>query len=260
MKTFYLHRGSSPLLISLPHNGTAIPEALRQRLSDAGLRVADTDWRVDQLYDFAHELGASILQPVYSRYLVDLNRPPDGGLLYPGQNETGLLPTLAFSGAALYRPGAEPSAEEAPARIANYWQPYHQALQAEIARIKQQHGRVRLWDGHSIRSRVPMFFDGQLPDLNLGTANGSSCAASLSARLSAVLQTQSTYRVAINGRFKGGYITRHYGCPAQSVDAVQMEIAQVNYLDEDSFEYLPECAAALQRVLRQLLLVFVADA
>lgn len=256
MKIFDLHQGTTPLLISLPHNGTVIPEAIQRRLTDLGLRMVDTDWQVDRLYDFAQALGASILKPTYSRYVIDLNRAPDGALLYPGQNETGLLPTLAFSGAPLYRPGDEPSAAEIPSRIAAYWQPYHQALQSEIARIKQQHGRVLLWDGHSIRSRVPMFFDGQLPDLNLGTAAGRSCAAPLAARLSAVLQGQSTYSVAINGRFKGGYITRHYGCPEQSVDAVQLEIAQVNYMDEDSYDYLPDRAAALQRVLRQLLLVF----
>jgi N-formylglutamate deformylase len=253
MEIFSLHQGSAALLISLPHNGVEIPVSIRSRMTEAGRRVADTDWHVDQLYGFARELGASILVPNYSRYVIDLNRPRDGAALYPGQRETGLVPTISFADEALYLEGAEPDHAEIADRVRHYWQPYHDALSAEIGRLHARHGRVVLWEGHSIRSQVPMLFDGRLPDLNLGTASGDSCDADLQARLAKCLQSQSRYTHAVNGRFKGGYITRHYGAPAQSISAVQMEIAQAAYMDEESFEYRPALAAQLQPLLRDLL-------
>jgi N-formylglutamate deformylase len=253
MAIFTLHQGSAPLLISLPHNGIEIPEAIRARMTAAGRRVADTDWHVDRLYAFARELGASIIVPSHSRYVVDLNRPRDGQALYPGRRETGLVPTISFADEDLYVDGAAPTADEIAARVAAYWQPYHDALAAEIARLRDAHGRVVLWDGHSIRSHVPMLFDGRLPDLNLGTAAGESCDAALRDRLAAILAAEPRYSHAVDGRFKGGYITRHYGQPARGVHAVQMEIAQCNYMDEDRFDYLPERAAMLQPVLMRLL-------
>lgn len=254
MDTYQLHRGNAPLLISLPHNGTAIPDPIGVRMSTAGRRVADTDWHVDRLYAFAAAIGATILQPHYSRYVIDLNRPSDGQALYPGQRETGLVPTISFADEDLYLPGQAPDASEIAERTRLFWVPYHQALAAEIARLHAEHGQVVLWEGHSIRSHVPMLFDGRLPDLNLGTAAGTSCDTELQTRLAAILSAQSRFTHALNGRFKGGYITRHYGAPAAGVSAVQMEIAQCNYMDEDSFAYLPERAAELQPVLREMLL------
>ena len=253
MDIFQLHQGSAPLLISLPHNGSAVPAEISARMTAAGLRVADTDWHVDQLYAFAIELGASVITPFHSRYVIDLNRPGDGQALYPGRRETGLVPTISFADEDLYLPGQAPDADEISQRTRNYWQPYHDALRNEIARLKALHGRVVLWEGHSIRSHVPMLFDGRLPDLNLGTADGASCDPSLQSKLTAILQSQSAYTHAVNGRFKGGYITRHYGDPAQGISAVQMEIAQCVYMDEDSFAYSPELAARLQPLLQQLL-------
>src|SRR5690606_29448868 len=179
MDVFTLHRGSAPLLISVPHDGTEIPAAVAARMTPAGRRVADTDWHVGRLYAFATELGASLIQPRFSRYVVDLNRPPDGQPLYPGRQETGLCPTLTFSGDAIYPDGQQPGRAEIAQRVERYWRPYHAALQQELARLKARHGRVVLWEGHSIRSVVPMFFSGQLPDLNLGTADGGSCGAGL---------------------------------------------------------------------------------
>jgi N-formylglutamate deformylase len=254
MKFFDLHQGTQPLLISLPHSGSAIPDSIKVRMTAAGKRVADTDWHVDRLYAFAIELGASIIQPHYARYVVDLNRPSDGAALYPGQRETGLVPTISFADEDIYLRGGEPDAAEIAERTRVFWRPYHEALSLEIARIHVQHGRVTLWEGHSIRSHVPMLFSGRLPDLNLGTAAGTSCNAELQTKLQSILQTQSRYGHAVNGRFKGGYITRHYGAPEQGLDAVQMEIAQCNYMDEDTFEYLPERAAELQPLLREMLI------
>ena len=250
---FTLHRGSAPLLVSLPHDGSEIPGDIAARMTGSARRAPDTDWHVARLYAFASELGASVLVPRYSRYVVDLNRPPDDVSLYPGQNTTGLCPVVQFSGEPVYRDGAEPTAAEVAARIDAYWRPYHAALQAEIGRIRSIHGRVVLWEGHSIRGEVPFLFEGRLPDLNLGTAAGASCSPALQARLEAVLSAQSRYDWVANGRFKGGYITRHYGAPADGVDAVQLEISQRIYMDEASFAWDEALASDTQRTLRALL-------
>jgi len=249
-----LHRGTAPLLVSLPHDGTAIPPDISGRMTEAARGAPDTDWFVSRLYDFARELGASVLVPKYSRYVVDLNRPQDDTSLYPGQNTTGLCPVVRFSGDPVYLPGQEPSEDEVRARVERYWRPYHDALRAELERLHAQHGRVLLWEGHSIRgSDLPFLFEGRLPDLNLGTASGASCPPELQARLEAVLSAQSGYDWVVNGRFKGGHITRHYGDPARGIDAVQLEISQRNYMDEDSFEYDAAKATKLQALLRELL-------
>jgi N-formylglutamate deformylase len=253
METYTLHRGTSALFVSLPHDGTGLPEGLARDMTLAARRVPDTDWHVSRLYAFARDLGASIIVPKYSRYAVDLNRPPDDTSLYPGQNTTGLCPLVQFSGEAIYLPGQEPSAAAVAERVTRYWRPYHQALATEIARIKSEHGRVVLWEGHSIRSVVPFLFDGRLPDFNLGTANGASCSAHLQQRLSTVLGAQGQYTFVVNGRFKGGFITRHYGKPELGVEAVQLELAQRNYMDEESFDYDESRAAALQQVIGSLL-------
>ncbi|MBP8741486.1 MAG: N-formylglutamate deformylase [Pseudoxanthomonas sp.] len=251
--SYRLHPGSAPLLVSLPHDGTALPDDIAARLTDAARRVPDTDWHVARLYDFARQLGASILVPRWSRYVVDLNRPPDDTSLYPGQNTTGLCPVLQFSGEPVYREGQAPDATEIAARVQAYWRPYHDTLATELARLRSEHGRAVLWEGHSIRGTLPFLFDGALPDLNLGTAAGASCRPQLQQRLAAVLEGQGQYSHVVNGRFKGGYITRHYGDPQGGVDAVQLELAQRTYMDEESFQYLPEKAEKLQSLLRQLL-------
>ena len=250
---FTLHRGDAPLLLSLPHDGNLIPPALVQRMVPAARRAPDTDWHVSRLYAFARELGASILVPRHSRYVVDLNRPEDDVSLYPGQNTTGLCPIVQFSGEPVYLEGQGPDAAEVASRVDTYWRPYHQSLQSELARIHARHGRAVLWEGHSIRGVVPFLFEGRLPDLNLGTAAGASCSPVLQSRLEAVLAAQDEYDWVANGRFKGGHITRHYGNPGNGVDAVQLEISQRNYMDETSFDWDEGKAARLQRVLRALL-------
>jgi N-formylglutamate deformylase len=253
MDTFTLHRGSTPLFISLPHDGTELPDDIEGRLTPAARRVPDTDWHVSQLYAFAREIGASMIVPRYSRYVVDLNRPPDNASLYPGQNTTGLCPIVQFTGEPIYQAGAEPSNTEIAERLETYWRPYHAALAAELARIRAAHGRVVLWEGHSIPSVMPFLFDGELPDFNLGTSAGASCSVALQSRLVEVLAAAREHTYVVNGRFKGGYITRHYGEPEQDIEAVQLELTQLNYMDEDTLEYLDELAAKTQRVLRALL-------
>lgn len=254
---FDLHRGDSPLVVSIPHCGTLLSPDLAERLTDEALILRDTDWHVPQLYDFAQDLGATVLAARHSRYVVDLNRPPGGESLYPGQATTGLCPTTLFDGQPLYRAGAEPDDEEVARRVTAFWRPYHDALAAEIARVKALHGYALLYDAHSIRSRVPRLFEGRLPDLNLGTARGTSCAEPLRLRIAAVLGEAEAdgFTAVVDGRFVGGHITRSYGAPAEHVHAVQMELAQDRYMDEDAppFAYRRDRADRLRPWLRRVL-------
>jgi N-formylglutamate deformylase len=242
--------GDGPLLISFPHSGTYVPPDLRTRLRPEVLDLPDTDWFVPQLYDFFRDVGASIIRATHTRYVVDLNRPPDGAPLYPGQRETTVCPTETFDGAALYLEGAHPTSAEIAARLGTYWHPYHAKISALTGEIKQRHGHCILWDAHSILSQVPGLFEGRLPDLNVGTAGGHSCSAALADRITAALRAQKQFSFVVNGRFTGGYITRHYGNPAARIDAVQLEIAQGAYLAEAR---VPTFDAARARPLNSLL-------
>jgi N-formylglutamate deformylase len=251
---FEISSGDTPLLISMPHSGTYLPPDLAARMTGAAREVPDTDWFIPQLYQFASELGATVLQASHSRYVVDLNRPPDGEPLYPGRRETGLCPIETFDGEVLYGAGDEPAQDEIAARLQRFWRPYHDQLAALIAARVARHGRCLLWDAHSIHSTVPGLFDGRLPDLNVGTADGRSCAPGIALRIVETLAAQSGFSVVLNGRFKGGYITRHYGMPDAGVDAVQLEIAQAAYISEARApQYDAARARPLQTLLRQTL-------
>jgi N-formylglutamate deformylase len=253
MEIATLHRGTLPLLLSLPHDGSHIPAELAARMAPEARRAPDTDWHVSRLYAFAKSMGASVLVPSHSRYVVDLNRPPDDVSLYPGQNTTGLCPAVRFSGEPVYLEGEAPAPDEIAARVERYWRPYHALLVEELARLRAAHGRVLLWEGHSIRAECPFLFKGRLPDLNLGTSSGASCRPQVQAALESAMAAQQDYSWVANGRFKGGYITRHYGRPEAGVDAVQLELAQRNYMDEDSFAWDEARAARLQPLLERLL-------
>lgn len=247
-------RGDAPLLISFPHSGTYVPPELAKRLRPEVLDLPDTDWFVPKLYDFFRDLGASIIRATHTRYVVDLNRPPDGAPLYPGQRETTVCPIEAFDGEALYPEGANPTRAEIAARLRTYWSPYHEKLSALTNEIKRRHGYCVLWDAHSIVSRVPGLFEGRLPDLNVGTAGGRSCSPALSQLIAAALSAQQRFSFVVDGRFKGGYITRHYGNPAAHIDAVQLEIAQCAYLVEARTPAFDAALAApLNSLLRDLL-------
>jgi N-formylglutamate deformylase len=231
--TYRLLRGHTPLLVSLPHVGHLIPDELAPGFTERALAAEDTDWFLDQLYTFAHaELGASVIVPRWSRYVIDLNRPPENTPMYAGANNTELCPTRHFTGDAVYREGHAPTPAQVEQRRATWWQPYHDALAAELARLKAAHGHALLWDGHSIRSELPWLFEGRLPDLNLGTANGASCAPTLRAELARVLDRQTEFTQVVDGRFKGGYITRQYGRPDEGVHAVQLEMCWSTYMAE----------------------------
>jgi N-formylglutamate deformylase len=250
---FSLHRGRTALLVSLPHCGTRMPEAMLARLVPAARSLDDTDWHLEEIYGFVRDLGASLIVPRYSRYLIDLNRPPDGTPMYPGANNTDLVPGRSFEGEALYPPGGQPDEAEVAHRRATYWQPYHDALQQELARLKALHGYTLLFDGHSIKSELPWLFSGRLPDLNLGSADGATCAPQLRAALLRVLEEQSAFSSVADGRFKGGYITRHYGRPAERVHAVQLEMCWSCYMIEaPPYRTDPLRYARLVPVLRSL--------
>jgi N-formylglutamate amidohydrolase len=225
--------GSTPLLVSMPHVGTELPRGFAERLSAPAQALPDTDWHVDRLYDFVAALGASILRARYSRYLIDLNRPPDDAPLYPGVAGTGLVPTTLFDGTPLYRGGGVPSTAETSERVRAYWRPYHDQLARELERIRARFGCALLFDAHSIRSEVPRLFDGRLPDVNLGTGGGASAGEPLARALVGECERQRAYDFVLNGRFKGGYITRRYGRPEEHVHAVQLELSQRTYMHED---------------------------
>ncbi len=248
---FEFTAGTSPLLISVPHAGTHVPGEIAAQLTDAGRQLADTDWFVDRLYAFATELDASMLVATHSRYVIDLNRPPDGADLYPGRDTPGLVPVHTFAGEPIWA-GDAPDTAEIDERRRAYWQPYHDKIARTLEALRQEHGRAVLWDAHSIVSRAPRLFEGQLPDLNLGTAGGASCAAPLRTAL-AERAADSGHTHVLDGRFRGGYITRHYGAPDRGIDAVQLELAQSTYMDEAAVIYDERRAGALAETLRTLL-------
>ncbi|MES2019294.1 MAG: N-formylglutamate deformylase [Pseudomonadota bacterium] len=250
---FEFNQGRIPLLVSMPHVGTDIPDDIAARLAPCASERADTDWHLKQLYGFLAEMGASTIAARWSRYVIDLNRPPEDTNLYPGMSTTGLCPVDTFSSEPLYREGDQPGEQEVQGRLTRYWQPYHSQLRAELDRMLALHGRVVLWDAHSIASVVPRFFEGRLPDLNFGTAQGTTCDPAMEAAITGIARAQDAFSVAVNGRFKGGHITRHYGQPAMNVHAIQLEMCQCVYMDESApFAYRPERAALVQPLLRKL--------
>lgn len=238
--------GDSPLLISVPHAGHHIPDHIAGRMTDTGRSSLDSDWLVDRLYRFAPGRGHAVIWAHFSRYVIDLNRPADQAPLYPGQIEAGLCPTHSFAGDALYQPGMAPDQDEIDRRIARYWQPYHQALSAALAQRVERFGFALLWDAHSIRSEVPRLFEGQLPALNFGSFDDRSCESDgLAAVLDAV--DAARWSCVANQRFRGGYITRHYGQSGGPVRAIQLELSQRTYMDEPELDRLDDMAQVMDQ-------------
>ncbi|KDN99426.1 N-formylglutamate deformylase [Pseudomonas donghuensis] len=252
-KVLSFHQGTLPLLISMPHAGLRLTPAVQQGLVEPAQSLPDTDWHIPQLYDFARGLGASVVAAEYSRFVIDLNRPDDDKPLYVGAT-TGLYPATLFEGEPLFKDGQAPSAQERAGYLEAIWRPYHDTIGNELARLREQFGYALLWDAHSIRSHIPHLFEGKLPDFNLGTFNGASCDSQLAERLQGVCAKFEQYSHVLNGRFKGGHITRHYGDPANDIHAVQLELAQSTYMEEvEPFKYREDLAAPTQVVLQQLL-------
>lgn len=244
---YTFQQGDAPLLVSIPHAGVLLEKSMLPRMTEVAKTLADTDWFVDQLYDFLQKKNVSIITASYSRYVIDLNRPADGTSLYSGQRETELCPLTSFADHAIYVEGQAPDHAEIEKRIENFWKPYHQKIEQELMRLKARHGYALLWDAHSIKSVVPRFFEGRLPDLNIGTANNNSCDHMLGQRLLSIAQESNNYTAVLNGRFKGGYITRHYGQPQNNIHAVQLELVQHNYMQETPQAIFSDAKAAVLR-------------
>jgi N-formylglutamate deformylase len=250
-----VHRGHTPLLVSVPHCGVAIPADAQHRYVPRALAVEDTDWHLGRLYAFVRELGASLVLPHWSRYWIDLNRPREDTPMYSGQNNTELCPTRFFTGEPLYREGQAPSRSEVQQRVASAWVPYHEALRAEAERLRAEHGHVVLFDAHSIKSELPWLFEGTLPHFNLGTVGGTSCDAGLRAQLAAVFERHAArWSSVVDGRFKGGHITRAYGRPAEGVHTVQLEMCWRAYMDESPPAWNDMRAAEVLPLLHELVL------
>jgi N-formylglutamate deformylase len=260
MNIYEFHRGTTPLLISIPHSGTELPEALAQRLTVVGRGMPDTDWHVDKLYDFARGLGASIIKANYSRYVVDLNRSPDSASLYVGNPTSPVCPTETFGGSFIYMAGQEPDDREIAARIEEYWRPYHDRIAVELMALRTAHGRALLWDAHSIASEIPSLFAGVLPEFNLGTRDGASCPRGLGDALLDIVLGDGEFGAVLNGRFKGGYITDHYGKPTDGVYAVQLELARRAYMNEQLEQvWEAQHAQRAQVLIEKLLRKFLTD-
>ena len=250
---YQLVQGHAPLIVSMPHVGTRVPDEIEREFTPVARALTDTDWQVERLFDFAPALGASVIAARYSRYVIDLNRPPNDASLYPGQSHTGLCPTHSFAGDPLYGSAVDAlPGGEIELRRQRYWQPYHEALAGVIADTRRRLGFAVLLDAHSIRSYVPRLFTGRLPDINLGTDDGRSCLPDLIVPLLEILGAQNQFTYVVNGRFKGGHITRHYGSPADGVHALQIELAQASYMDEDRASYDERRAAPLRDLLQRL--------
>jgi N-formylglutamate deformylase len=252
---FKLKRGNSKLLVSMPHVGTQLPRSLIPRMTKEAMNLPDTDWYLEELYDFLEELDVTVIAANYSRYVVDLNRSANDISLYPGSDVTGLCPTDTFSRDLIYENETSLDSTEITDRLNKFWYPYHNALASEISRIRAVHGEVIVWEAHSIHSEVPRFFDGELPHLNLGTADGATCQQALIEKVVEVIKANGDYSWVVNGRFKGGYITRHYAQPSLGVSTMQLELAMRSYMDESSLSpvFDNDKALALRVLLKAMM-------
>ncbi len=258
-EVFHFTPGTTPVLISVPHAGTVIPAEMAARMTGEALDLPDTDWHVPRLYDFAAALGAGLVVATHSRYVVDLNRDPTGKPLYQGADNTELVPLSTFGREAVYRPGLAPDESEVAQRVARYWRPYHDKVAAELDALKARFGVAVLWDAHSIPSLVPRFFSGRLPDLNLGSARGTSAAGDLVAAVMKTFETTNAFSSIVDGRFTGGYITRHFGKPQADVHALQLELAEIAYMDEaPPYTFDAARAAPLKSLLERTIAAVVA--
>ena len=249
-----ISEGNVPILISMPHNGVSIPEDIANSMTESSKQVADTDWYLDRLYDFVTERGCYLIKPEYNRYVIDLNRSDKEENLYPGQDTTELCPTTQFNRQAIYKSGCLPDQKEINRRIENYWRPYHNQLKDTINKIKNEFGGALLFEAHSIRSHVPRFFKGKLPDFNFGTYDGNSCSEILSNSISE--WEPKSYSKVVNGRFKGGYITREYGDPKNNIHSIQLELSQAAYMNEDNLEFEVEKASRVKMELNKMFDLF----
>ncbi|WP_425046386.1 N-formylglutamate deformylase [Primorskyibacter sp. S87] len=233
MNVVSVTRRDGPIVLGRPHGGTWLPDELLDRLTPRGQGLADTDWHINRLYDGLLE-GATVVQSNVHRYAIDANRDPAGVSLYPGQNTTTLCPLTDFDGVPIWKEGQTPSEDEILSRRDAYHVPYHAALGAELERVRALHGVAILFDCHSIRSEIPFLFEGRLPVFSIGTNGGETCAPAIETITADLCRSAKGYDCVLNGRFKGGWTTRHYGRPQDGIHAIQMELAQRAYLSSEA--------------------------
>jgi N-formylglutamate deformylase len=258
MDCFKVHKSPgkpAPILLSIPHCGTAFPkELINEYEPELYKEQDDTDWFVDQLYDFANAMGITTISAVYSRWVIDLNRHPENRDLYSdGRLITGLCPVTNFLGNAIYKDGRKSIAEdEIQRRLAAYYLPYHQKIAEHLMALKERFGQVLLWDCHSIRKSLPALHKEPFSDLIISDADGQSSAAKLSDTAFLHLSS-STYSVKRNYPFKGGYITRHFGKPKENQHAIQLEMSKNVYMDDLEKTYVDKKAQKIQTLLKSTL-------
>ena len=258
LKTFSFYEGNSPLLVSIPHDGRLLSDDINKLFKEKFLELPDTDWHMNRLYESFKDTQWNIISANFSRYVVDLNRSSDDTKLYKDYQSTALCPIKSFSGEHLYSDDNEISELTIKRRVESYWKPYHDKIKQTLESIKSKYGYAILWDAHSIKSRIPNLFEGELPNLNIGTNSGESCPNSITESIHKVAD-DSGFSVVINDRFKGGYITRHYGKPAENVFAIQMEIAQRSYMNELTLSYDERLSEKLTPILKLMLDTFIVN-
>ena len=253
MQVVSVQRGDSPIVLGQPHGGTFVPDDIAARFNGTGRALADTDWHINRLYEGLLD-GATVVQSHIHRYVIDANRDPEGISLYPGENTTTLVPLTDFDGQPIWQSGQEPSEDEIKERRQAYHAPYHAALLEEVQRVRDRHGVAVLFDCHSIRSRIPFLFKGTLPDMNIGTDGGVTCGPQIES-ITYEYASNSPFSTVLNGRFRGGWTTRHYGRPSDGIHAIQMELAQSTYLAAEAapWRYDPAKADRLRRWLHDIL-------
>jgi N-formylglutamate deformylase len=254
MNAVDVKQGSSPIILGFPHTGTDVPADIHARLNETGQMLADTDWHIDKLYDGLLP-DVTTVRATFHRYVIDANRDPTGVSLYPGQNTTGLIPDTDFDGKPIWRDGEKPTAADIEYRLKQFHNPYHAALTKEIKRVHEANGLVVLYDCHSIRSHIPFLFQGKLPDFNIGTNEGNSCSPEIASAVGRIAFAARGYDAVINGRFKGGWTTRHYGQPQLGIHAIQMELTQSSHLTREAppFAYDEAKAERLRKHLKDIL-------
>lgn len=260
MKAVSVFEGNRPVILAQPHGGTYVPADILARFNDRGEALADTDWHINKLYDGLLD-DVTVVQSHIHRYVIDANRDPRDVSLYPGQNTTSLCPLCDFNGNPIYKQSREPSCDEIERRRLRYYSPYHEALEHQVKRLKQKHKAVVVYDCHSIRSIIPFLFEDTLPDFNIGTNDGQSCGMELQASVEKICSKQAVYSYVVNGRFKGGWTTRHYGQPDQGIHTIQMELAQSTYMQESApWNYDEQKAKNLRERLTQIIMELLESA
>ncbi len=241
-----------PIILSVPHCGTDFPDEIRNDYVPEMMAAPDdTDWFVHQLYNFATELGITIIHAKYSRWAIDLNRDPESAPLYDdGRIITGLTTTTDFFGKSIYISDDRiPDQKEVERRLTEYYWPYYNKIQDLLDERLATFGKALLWDAHSIRHFVPTIRKEIFPDMILGNNDETTAHPEL---IETALHglTSGKFGVNHNTPFKGGHITRYFGKPEQNIHALQLEMNKILYMDDEERNFHEERANEMRAVLK----------